>query len=244
MKAIVSFAGALLLACFAPLAHANFQISYQVGAGPIINCANSGTDTLASCFAVPTVIDATSGLQITQLTGTSNSPGTASQARQTGSVVDIINTNAVTLKIWLAAQDFTAPTTPPAIDYKTSLTIIPTTGIGSATLESCVDTSNGTAPPLGSFCSSSAATLNNATSYAGTTSLASNNESTISSLSGTYSLSQLLTLTLGAGSEVEVQTRQVLTPVPEPISIALLGAVFLLTSRSILRKRKQAPQVS
>ena len=62
----------------------------------------------------------------------------------------------------------------------------------------------------------------------------------IGTLSAPYSLQEKVTLTFNNAGSVNFVTSQVLTPVPEPMSIALLGAVFLLTSRSILRKRKQA----
>jgi hypothetical protein len=48
---------------------------------------------------------------------------------------------------------------------------------------------------------------------------------------------------LGANSNLNVITSSVLTPVPEPMSIALLGGVLILTSGAIRRKRNQAAKV-
>jgi hypothetical protein len=45
---------------------------------------------------------------------------------------------------------------------------------------------------------------------------------------------------LGGGSDMHVNTSSVLTPVPEPVSIALLGGVILLIS-SLLIRRKHRP---
>jgi hypothetical protein len=44
---------------------------------------------------------------------------------------------------------------------------------------------------------------------------------------------------LGANSNLNVITSSVLTPVPEPMSVALLGGVLLLTTGAIRRKQKQ-----
>jgi len=229
MKKLAGFLGGLaVLVVSSPLAHANFVLSYQIGAGAIVNCANAASDTLATCFAVPTAIG--SGLTVTTFQGTSNSPGAPTNSMQTGSVTDITATTAgVTLTLWLAAQDFTTPITPPPIIDATSLTVIPTNGTGSVTLVNCVDQSNGTAPPLpGVFCSAPAFTNTNPViNYSGTTSQSNNAGGTFSPLASPFSLSEKVTIGFTTAGEIEVQTRQVLTSVPEPTSIMLLGSVTL-----------------
>jgi hypothetical protein len=237
MKKLAGFLGAVAaLVVSAPLAHANYVLSYQLDAGSIVNCANVASDTLATCFASPTAIGGLAGVTITQFTGTSNSPGTAASAQQTGSVVDITTTGAGKLTLWLAAQNFSQPVTPPSITDRTSLTIIPTFGTGSATLANCVDQSNGTAPTPGTFCSSSALTVNNSLAYSGTTALSNNNSGTVTSLASKFSLSEMVVITFTQASEIEIQTRQVLSSVPEPASIILLGTTTLGLI-SLLRKK-------
>lgn len=234
MKKLAGFLGVMALMAFAPLAHANYVLSYNSGAGAT-NCANVASNTLASCFATPTGIGG--GITVTSFEGTSNSPGTAGGAQQIGSVVDISTTGAGTLTLWLAAQGFTAPTTPPNITDATSLTVIPTSGLGTVTLESCVDQSDGTAPPTGTFCSAPALTVTNPTiNYSGDTSQSNNDSGVITSLAATFSLSEVITITFTEASEIEVQTRQVLTAVPEPGSIVLLGTV-LVGLGTLIRKR-------
>jgi len=220
----------------ASLAHANYVLSYQIGAGPITNCANVASDTLATCFSAPTSVG--SGVTFTQFTGTSNSPGTVASAMQTGSVVDITTTGAITIHLWLAAQDFTAPTVPPGfILDAASLTVIPTSGSGSVTLTDCVDKSNGTAPPTGVFCSTPALSLTNPTiNYSGNTSQSNNASGTITTLGSPFSLSEEVTITIAAASELEIQTRQVLTAVPEPGTIVLLGSLLVVIA-TVFRKR-------
>ncbi len=241
MKKLSSFLGVLALLAFAPLAHANYVISYSLNGAAAVTCANSIDDTFASCFAVPTSLG--SGVTVTQITGSSNSPGTPSLSDQSGSVVKISAAAPTTLDIWLAAQDFVAPTAPPALIYSSSLTLITGTGAGTIGLESCADTSNGTAPLSGSFCSGvGSPTLNNSFIYAGLThGLADNNSATVSSPSASpYSLSQEVTLSLSAGSTVELQTAQSLTPTPEPASLTMVGAGLIGLAGLLRRKLLQA----
>ncbi len=236
MKKLAGFLGVLSLVALAPLARANYQISYQLNGGAITNCANSSNDDLATCFTSPTNIGG--GVTITQLTGTSNSPGTTGEAIQTGSVVDITTTGSGTLNLWLAAQDFTMPVTPPGLNDKGSLTVIPTSGTGTVALTNCVDQSNGTAPPLGPFCSTPAVQFNNPMiTYSDTTSQSNNVSAGISNLSAPFSLSELVTITFSSASEIEVQTRQVLAT-PEPASIMLMGS--LLAGIATLIRKKAA----
>lgn len=238
MKTRIGLMGTALFIFCASLAHANFQISYSLNGGGAINCANSASNLSATCFSTSTNIGG--GVSIFTLQGTSNSPGTASLGFQTGSLTQITTGAApATLDIWVAAQGFTSPSTPPAISYESSLTLIPTTGTGSVSLESCVDTSNGTAPPLGTFCSAPAATLTNGPlAYNDAISAASNSFGTINTLTATpYSLSQEIVLSLGANTVLQIQTRQLLTPTPEPAALALLGTT-LLGAAFLLRRKK------
>jgi hypothetical protein len=238
MKKRAGFLMALAaLAVGTPLAHANYKLSYDVGAGAV-ECANVASNTLATCFASPTFVGGAAGITMTQFTGNSNSPGTPANAQQQGSVVDIATTGPGTLTLWLAAQDFTNPVTPPGINIATSLTVIPTSGSGSVTLTSCVDQSNGTAPPLpGVFCSAPAYTDDNPTiNYSGTTSQSNNDGGLILALAAPYSLSQRIVITFTTASQLQVQSRQVLAAVPEPAGIVLMGTATLGVI-ALLRKR-------
>jgi len=244
MKNKVGFIGALAFAALAPLAHANFVIGYSVNGGAAQSCINNTDSTnstgTTSCFSSATNIGG--GVTVKNLTGSSDSPGNDPLfgSFQQNTDTQITTTSAATLTIWIAAQGFTGPTTPPNIDYSTSLTFIPTrSATVSAVLTSCVDESDGTVPPGGTFCSSPGATLGDTLSVTGpsSTSKSDNNFALITNLpTQPYSLVQKLVITLSAGSNLEIQTSQSLSSVPEPGSVSLLGGIALLTFGAIRRK--------
>ena len=228
MKKLAGFLGVLLLVACAPLAQAAIQISINNGIGVCgTNASSAGPVTCAPVVGP--------GFTILSVSASSNSPGSPALSQQFGSSLQIITTSAVDLVITMAAQGFNAPTTPPGITYASSLSITSTTGTGTADLTSCVDTSNGLTSP---FCSSPAATIvNDQENYSGASSDSKTKTTTIGVLTTTpYSLAQQFTLHLGAGSNVNVITSQVLSNVPEPASFAFLGTM-LLGAGAVLRKK-------
>jgi len=244
MKKLSGFLGLAMLAGSAQLGAA-IQISYQIGGtnpSQTICALNAGaTDDSGVCAnAVGTGAD--SGVSILEISASSNSPGTASLAQQFGATLQIINSTAstVAVDIWISAPNFSLPVTGGSIsgiNYEGSLSTTSTTGAGSVSSENCVDQSNGLTEP---FCATAAATIaDDAMAYSGGSSASETNQEIFSPLSSMYSLSQMITISLGAGSNINVITSQSLTPVPEPASIALLGGAILLTSGAIRRKRKQ-----
>ncbi len=187
MKKLTGAIGAaFLLASCAPLMQGAIQISYSVDGGAQIVCGNNpNSDGPVTCSA------SGPGVTIPVLSASSNSPGTALLAEQFGAALLISSTAASTVDIWIAAQGFTAPTTPPAIKYSSTISVTSTAGTGSVNLTSCVDGADGLTPPTTAFCASPEATLNNpAVSYSGRTGGGNTISEIISSLTTTpYSLS-------------------------------------------------------
>jgi hypothetical protein len=214
MTKSTGFLGALLLSLGAPLAHADFLISYQIGSGSIVTCTHTASSPNSSGLCMPNIFSAIAGF--------GSQVGTSATDLLVG-LIDNTGRSTETFKIWLADQNFTSPTTPPKL--VDSATVMSS---GPVTVVSCIDTSNGTAPPLGTFCSSAAGMK-----------LSGTDSQLISSLKSPYSLSQVVTFSLSAGSELSFIAEQTVTPVPEPASLILLGS-GLLGATILVRKRMQS----
>jgi hypothetical protein len=238
MNRVTSFLTVGLVAILAPLAQANVEISWQIGA--VTGNCGAGSTTTLSC---PVIVSG--GVTITGLDALSNSPGVGNLAQEFGSTLDISSTAGTpttSVQIWIASDGFTQPTTPPNILFASSLTVDSTQGTGTGDLTSCVDTPNVGVPfgsPVASpFCAGATHySLVNATeNYSGASSNNNTTTTSIASLSSPYTLSQHITVSLGAGSSMHVNTSDVLTSVPEPGAIVLFGTVLVMCA-SRLRRR-------
>jgi hypothetical protein len=251
MKRHIGFLGVVAAMAIAPLAHADYQIAYNIGGGPTMCLDNSDSTNLSGTTSCSLL---TGSILLKNLTGTSNSPGTASLADEFSVSGEVDNNNtsgSVTINIWYAAQGFTMPVTGGGISgikyvSNSSGTAINVSAVDTLSLESCVDES-ATGGVGANFCKTSAAILNNPTlTYpTGAGGAVSNSVNTgFSPLTATYSLEQEITIVLAAGDKVNFSMSQALTPVPEPMSVALLGGVLLLTSRAIQRRRKKQNNIA
>jgi len=249
MRKYFSLLGVLaMVAAAAPLARADFLIAYSLNGGGVQLCADSASDLGGSCDT-STPVSIGGGVTLFDVSGSSNSPGVASGADEFGSTTTITTgSTGATVVLYWAAQDFTQPATNGSvtgIDYTSEMGITNALSSGSATvtLESCVDESNDTvpAPAASGFCTTPAATLTNSQTLPAGLGSSSHitSTTTFSPLNATYSLSQAVTLVIGANTSLNLSTSQALTPVPEPAGIALLGGLILLTSGAIRRKRRQ-----
>jgi hypothetical protein len=235
MKKLVSFMGLVALAGSAQLGQAALQIAWDIdGAAP-------GGSGVMICAVATGCVATFDGVTISDISIASNSPGSAGLAQQFGDTLQISSTGASTIELWLSASGFMLPTTPPPVLYSAGLSTTSTTGMGTTAMTSCIDGANAlVAPPAVAFCGVKEGQLVNVgQSYSGSSSTSGTVSTNVSSLSVPYSLEQEITLTVGANSNLNVITSQVLTPVPEPMSIVLLGGVILLSSGAIRRKRKQ-----
>lgn len=229
-----------MVALLAPLGQAAIQISFSVNGGAVTNCALNPISTGPAVCALV----ASGPVTILQVSATSNSPGGPINAQEFGSTLQIMSTAAATLDLFIGAQDFTFPVTPPPINFASSISTTSTTGTGTSGLVSCVDTTNGLGPSFSAFCPAGPSLTNVTLPFGpGPDSTANTVTTTIASLSAPFSLEQHISLVLSAGSNLNVITNTVLTPVPEPMSIALLGGVLLLISLQLRRKRNRALKV-
>jgi hypothetical protein len=247
MKRHIGLFGVLVAMAIAPLARADYAIAFQVSGDLTPTLCLDIADSKNSGGATCTKTDG--NITVTGAGGTSDSPGTPSFANELSSVATLTNngSTATTITLWYSAQNFTAPTTGGGVSgvlFNSNAAATGEGGTGSSTLslESCVDKDNRVPLPIvgGGFCTTPFATLTNPTLTVPVVGAPSNSTTeTFSPLSATYSLEQKLVITLAAGDTINISTSQGLAAVPEPMSIALLGGVLLLTGRAIQRKRKQ-----
>ncbi len=162
---------------------------------------------------------------------TSNTPGTAALSDLLSNSFSVTNngSSTATLSVLISDTGFTLPTAPATFSSSVGGSALP--GAGSPTdavsLQSWANSSNllyarsGATPGLGSpsFAPPSLTT----TSFNDT----EITQIGLGGLTAPYSLTNLVTITLGAGHTLNLDTTAALTPVPEPISLSLLGTGLL-----------------
>jgi hypothetical protein len=217
----------VMLLATIPKANAAMDIWYQIGAGPVTMCGTGADAGPVNCGF------SGGGVSVIDVASNSNSPGTAGLADEFGATLEISSSATTTLKIWIASQNFTLPTHG---TYETGLsgTGILTNTSATATLQSCIDTANGTAHGAlacgGGSLTTSGITLAGATTQASTVPMTG-----VGPLVTPYSLEQQITIGLTPGSDIDLSTSQSIV-VPEPASILLFGSLLLLGA-TIRRRR-------
>jgi hypothetical protein len=251
VKKLIAPLAVLLLAGIAPLAQANIQIYYGLDSNAAIqaNCTPSGaTDTSCSgggAFTVGGVI------AVTGLTAHSNLNGTPSIALASSSNASIVNNDSIshTFNINIVASGYTLPVTNPALTFQSHISTTTFIAFAGSTFSfrSCVDGNNGAGPGPGPSAGSPTCPTGSTASAVLTPDISTTISSAkdapvllISSLGAPYALDETISIVLAAGESINFAGSTTLTPVPEPMSIALLGGVVILTSRLIRRKQNQA----
>ena len=213
------------------LAQGAMQLSYSINGGATITCA---VDPISSgpAACVGPIVD--QGVTINVFASGTNSPGTPNIANQLTTSLSLRSTTSAIVEFWASSQDFTQPTAPPTLDYFSNLSTTSVLGSGTADLTSCLDTGNNLAPP---FCTAGFSLTNVQQNWIAPTATSGTVSTTVANLSGPYSLSQHITIALNADSQMNVIASQVLTsPIPEPMSIVLLGTALIGLAVSFRRK--------
>ena len=235
MTKLIGPIGAFLMVIAAPMAHASLQLTYQIDALTPVNCGIAANPN-------PTVICGNitaAPITITTLSADSTSPGAPTSAEEDSATVKISNPDSVahTIVINVASNGFTAPGAPPTITFFSN--IGGAVAIGSLanllSFQSCLDTTNTLAG-----CPGTARTVPVTPNItAGPSNYSAGDSGSIATLPTPYSIDEVIRLTLGAGTSLNFSASTILNETPEPMSVALLGSVLVLTGAIIRRKRKQ-----
>lgn len=197
------------------LAHASLVLTInQTGAGTIVVNDNGPGDTNSSPGTINWSENFVGGLVVSVISGVSNSPGNATQGTLSQTQVDITNGSASPemLSASLTDNGFTDP-------------------VGSRTLLSNL---NATFPTFGNADSASLLSTANSTSTPLQTLFTSGNDSKSVPFpdSGTYTLTNLTTVTLGPGeTAIIADTTTVVVPEPASLSLLAIGALGLMKRR-------------
>ena len=212
-------AAAGLLASAMTTANANLIVSISEDGGAYSTVLNDAINAGPDIWGY-------NGTYFTIVAGgaSSNSPGTSSLSKVLSSTLSVTNNGTAThtLSILIGAQDFTAPTAPPAVmvDSHIGGSVVINDPTNTASFLSCVRQSNVSAT---SACSGSAHITPTGTPNITSGSFSDDQYLQINSLSGPYSLSQELMLSMSGGSELNFATNTVVSPVPEPGALSLMA---------------------
>lgn len=246
-------AGLVLLLLVSASAQAALVVEYKLDGGGLTPIVLTPTVPLPGSTAAGSYSLVIGGVFAISGQASSNPPGTAGIAKLLASTVDIVNLDLTSpnhrLELFIGDIGYMAPSAPPATSLVLNSHVggsVVAPGAGNTmSFTSCVDTLNGQntcGPPVlpGTIITAGPGTPDITGLIKG--SFDDDKLKAILALGTPYSISQYLNFRMDGGSEMNFSNNTTLTPVPEPISIALLGGVLVFTSGLIRRKanRKSA----
>jgi hypothetical protein len=221
-------------------ANANLLLEYSVDGGatftPICSAA-SGTSCNVATFTT------SNGLDFVTVGTTGNSPGTAAGSDLLTATVQLTNPTGANESVELLAGDvgYTMPVAPPASQFLNSIagTVVIGGAANAFTSQACLDQGDGQNVCPGSF-TTPLITASITAPGAGENS----NFAGLASLTAPYSMTELLTITLSPGSNINFTASSTVegVPVNEPTSLALLGAGLVGTGFVATRRRRRTPR--
>jgi hypothetical protein len=208
----------------APMAaHAGLLLEYSEGGNPFISICAAASGT--SCNVAHLVT--TNGLDFITVGATSNSPGTPTSADLLTATVQMTNPTSSAESITLLSGDigFSKPLAPPPVEFLNSIsgTVVSGGAANAFTSQACLSEADGQNVCPGDFITPliTAAIQNPGAG-------ANSNFTILTSLTGPYSMTEELMITLAPGANINFTASSDVSPasVSEPSTLALLGSAI------------------
>ena len=217
---------------FAALPHnaaANLMVEVSFNGGPFVPICTNPSGTV--CFGTVSG----GGLQLTMTAAQSNSPGTPTLALLLSTALSVMNTNAsgtATAHLLIGDTGYVSPTGVGTLLSHIGGSVAVGDPLNTMSFFSSVDQGNGQNVSPGTF-NTAAVTPN----ISATGSYDATNSAAIPLVSAPYSMTENLTITLSAGSIMNYSSSTTLSPVPEPVSLLLVGTSLIGLGVSLRSKR-------
>lgn len=216
-------------------ARADLQVTLQEDGGAVVTVIDVPSGTSGTYGSPPIVFG---DFTVNQLGASSNSPGTPTLSKELSSTVDLTNNSSAshTLTIMVTDVGFTAPNNGFPIVYRSNFS--PTVAVGgtgqTGTFQGYVDPNNA---PFGTTTTSGPQPLDLSSVGA----FSSSATGSFTNSGGTYSVSSKTTLVFAGNGDINYSTSIILSPTPEPGTMAMAVAGLPLVGLvTWLRRRRTA----